>query len=88
MYFENIVALWIAIEKECPQEVAFKYLDRYLEDNPKKIKGNLRFKWTNEDIQDIKKFREQGLTYKEISEIYCVSYHTINSIFKNKKKMA
>jgi hypothetical protein len=24
MVFENLMALWIAVEKQCPQEVAFK----------------------------------------------------------------
>lgn len=68
IYFENLLALLIAIEKECPPEVAFKYLDKYLESGDYKKKP--RFKWTDKDIEDVIKLKNQGITQKEISSYY------------------
>lgn len=86
MCFENLVALYIAIEKQCPQETAFKYLNRLLDGNPKKHNNKPQFIWTSEDIEDIKKFRKQGLTYKEIAKIYFTTDQTIYCVLKRNKK--
>lgn len=45
--FENLLALLIAVEKKCTQEVAFKYLDQYMQ-TKNNCKKKLNFKWTDE----------------------------------------
>lgn len=69
MYFENLVALHIAIEKNVPVEVAFVLLDRIIQNKSMKI----RYTWSNEDREDMLKLKEQGLTWKEIGEIYGIA---------------
>lgn len=88
MCFENLVALHIAIEQQCPQETAFKYLDRILNGNPKGYSNKPQFAWTTEDIKDIKRFRKQGLTYKEIADIYFTTDQAIYRVLKRDKKRA
>lgn len=75
MYFENLVALYIAVEKQCTQEMAFQYLDKFAEGI---IDKKPRFKYSDEDIQDINKFKQQGLSCEEIAKIY---FTTTNSIY-------
>ncbi|WP_373899310.1 hypothetical protein ACER0A_002065 [Haloimpatiens sp. FM7315] len=83
IYFENLMALYIAIEKQCMQEEAFKYLDKYAEgENPK----NLSFKWEKEDLEDIQKFRQRGLKCKEIAKIYFKSVYSIYGALKRIEK--
>ncbi|MEY7998644.1 hypothetical protein AB8U03_00260 [Clostridium sp. Mt-5] len=80
MIFENMVALLIAAEKECPQEVAFKYLDRYLEDGPD-FKQVPKFRWTPQDIEDVMRLRQEGISDEEIGSYYGVKADTIVHIF-------
>lgn len=82
--FENLIALHIAIEKECPQEVAFKYLDNYLNNKPMIHKPC--FKWTDEDIQDVRNLRKLGLGLDEIGSYYGLTFSSINKIYKNGNK--
>jgi len=86
MYFENLVALHIAIEKQCPQETAFKYLDRLLDGKSRKHNNKPKFIWTSDDIEDIKRFRKQGLTYKGIAKIYFTTDDTIFQVLRRNKK--
>lgn len=85
MVFENLVALHIAIEKQCPPETAFKYLDNFLERKTSKV----YFQWSNEDIADIHKLRSKGVKYKEIASYYGTSERNIISMLcMRKKRMA
>jgi hypothetical protein len=85
MVFENLMALWIAVEKQCPQEVAFKYLDRYIENGPD-FKQMPKFRWTPQDIQDVLKFRQEGISDLEISSYYGVKKTTLHSVICRKKR--
>jgi len=82
LIFENLVILWIAIEKVCPPETAFKYFDKALNSKQGRPRELPYFSWTPEDIQDLLAFREKGLTYKEIGSYYGVSDHSIFVIIK------
>ncbi|WP_052447234.1 hypothetical protein [Clostridium polynesiense] len=68
MYFENLMALWIAVDKKCTPEVAFKWLDRYT--GNEEFQKNPQFRWTVEDAKDVVSLRQQGCTWGEIKEIY------------------
>lgn len=83
---ENLLALWIAIKKNCPPEVAFKYIDKFLDGDTDCLKKELYFKWTNKEVESLIKFREEGLTYKEIAEIYGVGERSIINAIKNYRK--
>lgn len=83
MYFENLVALYIAVEKQCTQEMAFKYLDRFAEGN---LTGKPVFRWSDGDIKDIKKFRQEGLNCSEIAEIYFTKKQAIYAALRKKIK--
>ncbi|KAA8676170.1 hypothetical protein [Clostridium sp. HV4-5-A1G] len=83
MVFENLMALWIAIEKECPQEVAFKYLDRYLGDGPKQAP---KFRWTPQDVEDVMKFRKEGINCAEIGSYYGLKGASISYLLCRKRK--
>lgn len=85
MYFENLVALHIAIEKQCTPEIAFKYLDRF-EKNI--IEGKPNFKWSIADFKDINALMQQGLNCGEIAEIYFTSKNVINGVLRKYKKRA
>lgn len=80
MVFENLMALWIAVEKQCPQEVAFKYLDNCLENGPD-FKRSPKFRWTPQDIQDVMRFREQGINWDEIGSYYGMKGDSIIHLF-------
>lgn len=82
----NLLALWIAIMKNCTPEVAFKYMDKFLDGDTDCLEKELYFKWTNKEIESLIKFREEGLTYKEIAEIYGVGERSIINAIKNYKK--
>lgn len=84
MVFENLMVLWIAIEKNCSQEVAFKYFDKVISSKEGRPRELPYFSWTPEDIQDILIFRKEGLTYKEIGSYYGVSDHSIFVIIKRR----
>ncbi|RMD04934.1 hypothetical protein D9O40_00875 [Clostridium autoethanogenum] len=82
MVFENMVALLIAAEKKCPQEVAFKYLDRLGRET--EFKRAPVFSWTYEDMQDVLKFRQEGISDEEIASYYGVKASTIVGLFYKK----
>lgn len=77
MVFDNLMALHISIERNCPPEVAFKYID-----DPIWFKRRRRpnFNWTDGDIKDILKFRREGLTWREISSYYNTSPGAIHHL--------
>ncbi|GAB6149850.1 hypothetical protein Z965_02465 [Clostridium novyi A str. BKT29909] len=83
MYLENLVALHIAIEKHYTPEMAFRYLDKVLEGeaNPR-----IHQIWTNKDLEDIKKFRAQGLSFSKIGELYGTTAQAIFKVLDYKKK--
>ncbi|AZV56047.1 sigma-70 family RNA polymerase sigma factor [Clostridium sp. AWRP] len=83
MVFENLLVLLIAAKEKCPQEVAFKYLDRYLEHGTN-FKRPPVFSWTPEDIQDVMKFKQEGISNEEIGSYYGVKANTIKSLFYKK----
>lgn len=85
MYFENLIALHIAIEKHCTPEMAFKYLDKVLEGE---IQPKIRHEWGNKEVEDIKKFRLQGLSFSKIGEIYCTTASNIFKVLNYKKRAA
>lgn len=66
MYFENLIALHIAIDYQVPVEVAFEMLDRMIENK----KTKFVYKWSNEDREDMLKLKAEGLTWQEIGKIY------------------
>lgn len=73
LYFENILALLIAIEYKKTVETSFKYLD-YLMEHGKMPKHKISTSITKEDLGDIHIYRSNGLTWKEIAEIYGYKY--------------
>jgi hypothetical protein len=68
--FENLIALYISIERECPPEVAFKWLDRYLGDNKGRHENKPRFPWSKDDVEDIVALRSSGVSWDDIGEMY------------------
>jgi hypothetical protein len=85
MVFENLVALWIAVEKQCPPETAFKWLDNYLE-NGDGFKKKPKFSWTREDVQDVIRLREGGVAWKEIADCYGLKMDPMQSTICRKRK--
>jgi hypothetical protein len=79
MIFENLMALYIAINNQCPPEIAFKRLDRLCGE---KIK-NFRFPWTDEDLQDIGVLKMEGLSWREIATYYGVAESTVCAVYLN-----
>lgn len=85
MVFENLLALHIAILKECSPELAFEWLDRYQE--KKLIKKAPYYPWTIEDLMDISKYRQQGINWNEIGSYYGVNKQTVFKAYKRYKGM-
>ena len=84
MYFENIIALHLAIEHNKPPEIAFKILDKML-DKGKKFKFTNKFynyNWTLEDAEDMQKLKKEGLSYGAIGELYGISNSATIHILK------
>ncbi|KGO13868.1 hypothetical protein NZ45_09890 [Clostridium botulinum] len=79
---KNWCVLLIAIlrEQPCTREHAVQLYDN----------GNLfRNKRPKEDIEDMVKFREMGLKFKEIAEIFCLTQSTVcNLVNTFNKKIA
>lgn len=89
MIFDNLMALHISIQRSCPPEIAFKYLDNPAWFNRKK---KPTFNWSDGDMQDILKFRQEGLTWREIGSYYNTSpgalFHLVERwLKKNDKKI-
>ena len=69
-------ALTVAILNPCRVEVAF---EKVQSDFPGKVKPSVL---TEEDKRDIRILRQQGLTFKEICEIYGISLNYAVTIVK------
>lgn len=82
MVFENLMALYIAIQEECPPEIAFKRLDHYCGQAVK----NFRFPWNYDDVSDIEIFKNKGISWREIGTYYGVGESTVWSAYYNYKK--
>jgi len=66
----NYFAMAVAILDECNIETAFEKLQHA---HPEKVRPH----FTLEDIDDMRKFRDEGLSYYAIAKIYDVSRSTI-----------
>ncbi len=82
---ENYTALLIAIEKEVCQEEAFKILD-IVADGKQISNRKFKVKLINEDMKDMIKLKNEGLTYKQIGEIYGISDHAVYRRIKRYKE--
>lgn len=82
--FENLMALYIAVEQQCPPETAFKLLDGLIDG--KKYIRKPQFVWTDKDKEDVVKFRTKGLSVIEISKYYGVDPSRISQIARGIKK--
>ena len=82
LYFENILALHIAIEYKVTQERAFAMLDTLLETGTIKERY---IKHTDEDIEDMINLRNSGFTLKEIGGMYFISDSSICKLIKKKE---
>jgi hypothetical protein len=80
---DNWAALCVSIVKGVSPEVAFLLLN-----NPG-IK-NYGYAFTDEDTKDMVEFKKQGLTYKEIADIYGLNKDMIFRRIKrfNKRRLA
>lgn len=75
----NYYALVVSILGECIPETAFEKLQSY---KP----GNVKNQLTDDDYRDMIKLREQGLFYKDLSEIYYLDKATIHRNLKRFKE--
>ena len=75
----NYYAMAIAILAECSVETAFEKLQS---DHPDLVTAQL----CEEDYQDIKHFRDQGLVWTEIAAIYNMPWQNIYKRIYNRKK--
>jgi hypothetical protein len=80
MVFENLVALHLAIDNNCPPETAFQYLDRYIENV--KYANAPRFPWTKEDANDVVKLWEEGTSLGEIATYYGISLSSLSHMMR------
>ncbi|MBE6067974.1 MAG: hypothetical protein E7211_09825 [Clostridium lundense] len=71
---ENWCALCIAIIKNTTPEQAFEY---YLNG-----KRGVNKTLTNEDVLDMIKFKNEGMTYKEIGQMYGSNWNTVRCRIK------
>lgn len=83
MVFDNLMALHISIRKQCPPEVAFKCLDKYAALKEFKMP---RFDWTERDIRDALKFKEEGLTWSEIGSYYGMTASGVCHAVKTRRR--
>ena len=66
----NYCAVAVAILAKCNIETAFQKLQH---PHPDKVRTHL----TTEDVEDIQRFRDEGLSYNAIAKIYDVSRSSI-----------
>lgn len=86
VYFENILALFIAVKYEKNSEMAFKYLD-YFEIHGEMPKIALKSELTQDELEDIDALRKQGITWREIASILGLkSYSYIMRAYKKEYK--
>ena len=77
MLDDNWAALCIAILKPATVEFALGLIK-----NPE-LK---RLKLTDDDVKDILKMKNEGMSYQEIGDIYCRNLHSIFTTIKNAEK--
>lgn len=77
MNSENLYVLYIAIEKKLSVEKAFELYETGMVAK-KKISKN--------DVEDMHQLKKNGLTYREIGEIYAVNEDTIYRRLRKYKK--
>lgn len=79
----NYCALILAILSECSLETAFEKIQSC-------TPGKVKYELSQDDIQDMRKFREEGIYYHEIARYYGVTkdivYYKLNPRDPNKKK--
>lgn len=64
-YIENYMALAVSILGNCSPDTAFRRLDKGV--------SHENHKWTWEDIDAIQAYRNQGMKWKDIAEIFGTS---------------
>lgn len=67
LYFENILALLIAVEHEKSPEIAFRIMDKLMETGRLIMPRN---RLTEDDMKDIHILKEKGMKWDEIAKIY------------------
>ncbi|AWB17234.1 hypothetical protein [Clostridium botulinum] len=73
-----ILAIAALYERPCTIEQAFEVFDKgKLTKNKKK---------SQEDIEDMVKFRNMGMTFEEIADIYCADKRTVCRLINSFKK--
>lgn len=81
-YMENYMALAVSILGNCPPDTAFRRLENGV--------SYEKHKWSWEDVDDIQKYRDQGLKWKDIAEIYDISASALHKNFhywkRNKRR--
>lgn len=77
----NYYAFVIAIFEECSIETAFEKLQS-------KHPGNVRTEFTEEDIEDMRKLRAEGISWAELGRIFGVPRTTVQSRLRPKKARA
>ena len=69
----NYYAMAVAILAECSVETAFEKLQS---EHPDKVGSRLTL--TPEDTEDMQKFRDEGMSYKGIAQLYDAPWTTIH----------
>lgn len=69
----NYYAMAVAILAECSVETAFEKLQS---DHPDKVGSRLTL--SPEDTEDMRKFRNEGMTYHAIAQLYDAPWTTIH----------
>lgn len=73
---ENYYALAISIIKGLPPEQSFELLST----------GKVKQKCNPEDIQDLVRLKDMGMTYEELAEAYGISIDTVYTRIKRAKR--
>ena len=79
----NYYAMAVAIVAECTVETAFEKLQS---EHPNKVISLHTL--TPEDTEDMRKLKEQSVTWLELGKIYCVPWTTPYSRLRSKKEKA
>lgn len=79
----NYVALAVSILNNCTPERAFDLLEDY---ERATAKGSVRTDITPDDIEDMHKLRAQGYKYREIGEMYGLSFEEAYYKMKRRKR--
>jgi hypothetical protein len=76
----NYYALIVAILANCIPETAFEKLQS---NTPRSVKNQI----TTDDLDDMVTLHQEGLSYKEIGEIYCMEKSLLHKRLKNSGKL-